>query len=817
MSRLRILILAPNCNPDGISIPLVSYSHAAALAKVHDVSLVVGSSAEQAVKKAKGPFRSIEVVHMPKGDRLYNFGLGRVFKYNFASQALTAFAYPFSLGFEWSAWRQLRKRIYGGEFDVVLRLLPLTAVLPSPFAFFLRNGPIPFVIGPINGGLPFVRGFSQAENQREWISSLRNVYRFLPFARSTYSRASAIITASSHTYKEFSAHRDKLFFVPENGIDLELCSDQARSSVPAKKLKLIFVGGLIPCKGCDLALRGAASVLRSSQASFTILGDGPERSRLEELARSLSIEKEVSFRGWVSRSEVIEHLRDADVLVFPSVRDFGAGVVFEALANGVVPVVVDFGGPGDIVHREVGYKVPLTNEADVAVQIEKALIELAEDRDVLHRLRKNAVAYARENLTWEAKAQDTTKILDWVLQRGPRPNLLPPKILTDLGTIDLRSDRQDTIRAEVTPSRPLVSILIPAYNAEEWIAETLQSAVAQTWQPKEIIVVDDGSTDRTLAIARKFELQGVRVVANEHVGAAATRNKALSLSRGEYIQYLDADDLLAPDKITRQMEAVQQGSSKRTLYSGSWAEFMYRHYRSDFVPSALWCDLAPVEWLIRKMQLGVFMQTGVWLVSRELAEAAGPWDTRLLGDDDGEYFCRVLLASDRVRFVPESRAYYRRSGVNCLSYIGLSDSKMEAQMCSMRLHIQYVRSLEDSQRVLNACIRYLQNWLPFFYPNRPDLMKQAQDLAVSLGGSLITPEQSWKFALFARLFGATRAKRAKASAVRFRWSFQRCWEKMLYRLQGGGSRCVLGSEDFGPGLKGTANPAKPGQRLAIDQ
>jgi glycosyltransferase involved in cell wall biosynthesis len=333
--------------------------------------------------------------------------------------------------------------------------------------------------------------------------------------------------------------------------------------------------------------------------------------------------------------------------------------------------------------------------------------------------------------------------------------------------------------------KPLVSILIPAYNAEQWIADTLCSAIAQTWKRKEIIVVDDGSSDRTIEIARQFESEYVRIVANEHQGAAATRNKALSLSRGDYIQYLDADDLLAPDKIARQMEVAEQTPSKRTLFSGCWAEFVYRYYRSEFIPSALWCDLTPTDWLIRKMKLGVFMQTGVWLVSRELAEAAGPWDTRLLGDDDGEYFCRVLLASDAVRFVPESKAYYRRSGVNCLSYIGLSDSKMEAQMCSMQLHIRYLRSLEDSQRSREACVAYLQNWLPFFYPNRPDLVDQAREMAAALGGSLRIPEMSWKMASFAAVFGVRQAKRAQASMVRFKWSFIRIWDKALFYLQRG--------------------------------
>src|SRR5439155_20357988 len=112
-----------------------------------------------------------------------------IFIYNNCSQAYTAFNYPSALAFEWQAWRQLRSRIRSGEFDVVLRLLPITPVLPSPFAFFLRRGPVPFVIGPLNGGLPWPKGFSQADRQKEWLSHLRGVYRLLPFGRSTYAYA----------------------------------------------------------------------------------------------------------------------------------------------------------------------------------------------------------------------------------------------------------------------------------------------------------------------------------------------------------------------------------------------------------------------------------------------------------------------------------------------------------------------------------------------------------------------------------------------------------------------------------------------------
>jgi glycosyltransferase involved in cell wall biosynthesis len=429
MDRLRILLLAPDCNPEAVSMPFVTYSHAAAHSQLHDVTLVIGSNSEAPVRRANAPFHAIEVVRMPLLERIHDWTLRKVFKYNFDTQMYTAFLYPLSLAFEWYAWRQLRSRIFAGEFDVVLRVLPMSPVLPSPFSFFLRKGPIPFVLGPLNGGLPWPSGFGQLENQKEPVSSLRNLYRYMPFARSTYRYAAAIIAASSQTYSEFTAYRDKLFFVPEPGIGSSSCSDEPRSPERDAKLKLIFVGGLVPRKACDLALRAAAPLLRIDAAHFTVIGDGPDRSRLEELARSLGIEKAVSFCGWLGHAEVFKGLRSSDVFLFPSLRDNGAGVVFEALASGAVPVVVDFGGPGDIVHPEVGCKAALTNESDVVVQMEKILIELANNRDRLERLRRQGMAYARESLTWDAKALAVTRVLNWVLQRGPKPDFPPPKIL----------------------------------------------------------------------------------------------------------------------------------------------------------------------------------------------------------------------------------------------------------------------------------------------------------------------------------------------------------------------------------------------------
>jgi glycosyltransferase involved in cell wall biosynthesis len=332
--------------------------------------------------------------------------------------------------------------------------------------------------------------------------------------------------------------------------------------------------------------------------------------------------------------------------------------------------------------------------------------------------------------------------------------------------------------------KPLVSILIPAYNAETWISDTLRSAIAQTWERKEIIVVNDGSKDQTLAIARRFESDSLRVVTQENQGAAAARNKAFSLSRGDYIQWLDADDLIGPDKISLQMNALGPSANRRTLLSGSWGNFLYRHNRTKFKPSALWSDLSPVEWLIRKMKFNLYMQTASWLVSRELTEKAGPWDTRLLGDDDGEYFCRVLLASDGVRFIPGAKVYYRASGSSSLSYIGNSERKMAAQMCSMELHIRYIRSLEDSQRVHDACITYLQNWLFFFYPDSPELVRQSEEIAATMGGKLKPPTLSWKYSWIAAAFGRHSAKRAQIVLPRIKWNIIRSCDKAMFQIEG---------------------------------
>ncbi|OLC92761.1 MAG: glycosyl transferase family 2 [Acidobacteria bacterium] len=332
--------------------------------------------------------------------------------------------------------------------------------------------------------------------------------------------------------------------------------------------------------------------------------------------------------------------------------------------------------------------------------------------------------------------------------------------------------------------KPLVSILIPAYNAEAWVAETIRSALAQTWPRKEIIVVDDGSNDRTAEVARQFTSKEVFVVSTKNQGAAAARNHAFQLSQGDYIQWLDADDLLAPDKIERQLEVVRGTDGKRLLISSSWGYFYYRTHRARFIRTSLWQDLSAVDWLLRNVGANVFMPTLNWLMSRDLADAVGPWDTRLLSDDDAEYFCRVLITSNGARFAPDARAFYRITPASRLSYIRPSDDrKKDAKILSMKLHIQYLRSLEESDRVRKACLAYLQIWFDTFYPERPDLVAELQNLAAELRSRLEVPHLRWKYDWMVPIFGWKAAKWAQMTLPQIRASQARRWDKFMYKLE----------------------------------
>lgn len=207
-------------------------------------------------------------------------------------------------------------------------------------------------------------------------------------------------------------------------------------------------------------------------------------------------------------------------------------------------------------------------------------------------------------------------------------------------------------------AEPLVSVIVPAFNAERWISETLRSVLSQTHASLQVIVVDDGSTDATAEKVCSFSDARISLISQANQGAAAARNRGLGLASGDLIQFLDADDILGPDKIEQQVAALR-AQEPNTIASGWWGRFPADFGGPNDFSESVWQTRDPVEWLISSFSGGGMMQTAAWLTPRRVVEAAGPWNEALTLHDDGEFFTRVLLAADRNLFVAKAKVFYR--------------------------------------------------------------------------------------------------------------------------------------------------------------
>ena len=217
---------------------------------------------------------------------------------------------------------------------------------------------------------------------------------------------------------------------------------------------------------------------------------------------------------------------------------------------------------------------------------------------------------------------------------------------------------------------PLVSIYIPAYNSAKWISDTLISAINQTWQNKEIIIVDDGSTDNTWQIIESFATkypQIIRAFRQNNKGACAARNFAFIESKGTYIQWLDSDDLLHPQKLEIQINYSNQTKDPQILYCGALGIFRKSPSRSIFLENELSYDLNHLDWMIIFLGKVPMNQPRVWLIHRNIIEKAGLWDETLVRNQDGEYIFRTLSNSSFIKYTQEEKLYYRKSNPSSIS------------------------------------------------------------------------------------------------------------------------------------------------------
>lgn len=311
----------------------------------------------------------------------------------------------------------------------------------------------------------------------------------------------------------------------------------------------------------------------------------------------------------------------------------------------------------------------------------------------------------------------------------------------------------------------LVSVIIPAYNSSQYISETIDSVLKQSYKHLEVIVVDDGSTDNTLQIAEKFEKYGVRVYAQKNKGACAARNYGYQLSKGEFIQFLDADDVLAPDKIEKQLnELLKYDNYHDLLIHCKWGRFRdgeeVYHWGPDV---SIRTDLKPVDWLI----INHMSITGCWLTHRDLIEKGGRWNEDLKRNQDGEFFSRVMLQASKVLYSNEAKVYYR-SGITS----SISATKNAAAALSgykaVELIEDYIFSLEKSARTRLAVANMYQSFVLEHYIAFPTLANKAELKVKEMGGATIKLQGGSLLKTLGRIMGWKNALRLKKVLLRLK-------------------------------------------------
>lgn len=281
----------------------------------------------------------------------------------------------------------------------------------------------------------------------------------------------------------------------------------------------------------------------------------------------------------------------------------------------------------------------------------------------------------------------------------------------------------------------MVSILIPAYNSERFIDETLQSCILQSYSGIEVVIVDDGSNDSTLAITQKWKERhhNIHVFTQQNKGACAARNLALEKSTGEYVMFLDADNIISPNKVKEQMKLLTAANDDMAVATCPWDRFYNTIKDAKFPKLNVYKDYDNgFDMLLDLWNYSEMFETACYLISRKLAIKAGEWVVGLKKNQDGEYFSRVLANASKVLFCPEGRLYYRTGDYDSVSK-GSSKAKIEALLDSFKRYKQTALSHENSERVKVALTRNFSMFMYLYYRHYSDLCAIASSEIKSMG------------------------------------------------------------------------------------
>lgn len=421
MTRRRVLILADDCNPEWPSLPVVGYKYARSLARVADVTVATHVRNRENIEKA-GDIGAPVIYADTEWLAAPMYKLARLLRRGdqVAWSIQQIMNYLPYLEFERRVLSMCKRQLRAGDFDIVHRITPMSPTLPSYAAG--RTG-TPFVIGPLNGNLAWPAAFRKEQTrEKERLRVLRNAYRYLPFARSTFRKSDAVLAAFSHTVDDMVfADPASVVMFPEIGFDAEVFHSTGRQtpfSGPGP-YRFLYAGRLVPYKVPEAAIRAFATSEALAAHRLDIIGDGPELERLQAIVTEAGAADRVVFHGRKTQAEVAEAMRMSDAFVFPSIRELGAGVVIEAMASGMVTIVSDYGAPGDLVANGRGVQVPLAPLDALTDGFRSAMEGCLADPEGRQIMAQNAETYARSLYEWDTKAEWTLRLYEAVLEDRP--------------------------------------------------------------------------------------------------------------------------------------------------------------------------------------------------------------------------------------------------------------------------------------------------------------------------------------------------------------------------------------------------------------
>ena len=412
--RLKVLLIAEAANPEFVSVPLVGWSHAKAICEQVDGHVVTQVRNLDAIERA-GWTHGVEFTAIDS-ERVAApaYKLAKALPGGWTTKmAVTAFSYGY---FERLVWRRFRDELMAGKWDIVHRLTPLSPTVPSPIARRLAKIGVSFVLGPLNGGVAWPREFTAARHaEREWLSYLREAYRLVPGYRSTRRNASVIICGSLATRDQMPSWcSDKCVYIHENAVDPTRFPIFVDRPV-RKQIRVAFVGRLVPYKCPDILIEAAAPLIRAGLVTVDIIGDGPLMGDLRKQVEALGVADGVSLDGWVDHQHLQSRLVDSDVFGFPSIREFGGAVVLEAMATGLMPIVVNYGGPGELVDDDTGIRMPLQTRKRMIGSMREALGWAVDHPNQVQSRGRTARRKVLDRFTWAAKARQVRAVYDRVV------------------------------------------------------------------------------------------------------------------------------------------------------------------------------------------------------------------------------------------------------------------------------------------------------------------------------------------------------------------------------------------------------------------